>query len=176
MTKKLLILALTLTLATLAFGQTKRHGVGITYDLANLDSDDLPDAISFDGFTIFFKIGFTDNWGLFLDYRDMNDDEDLAFGEEDSYTEYSADAVYMWRPAKKVRPHVKFGLAYVDAEGEIPGFVSLSDNNIGLSFGGGFEAGSPRVAFFLDYEAVFVELFDADTFIGDLGLGIVFKF
>lgn len=159
----------------LSFGAEHKHGIGLGLDSATLDTDSLPEAIEFTGFTLFGKIGFTDNWGMFISYRDMEDDEDLLFGEEDSYTQIGVHAVYMWRPDKRVRPHVKFGLARTDFEAEAFG-LTLSDDGVGISVGGGLEAGSQRVAFFGDLDVNVVSLFGEDFTFSDVTLGVIFKF
>lgn len=82
----------------------------------------------------------------------------------------------MWRPGMGVRPHLKFGLARTDYEAKLPGFPKLSDDGTGISIGGGLEAGSQRVAFFGDCDFTSVSLFDEDFSIGNLTLGIIFKF
>jgi hypothetical protein len=160
----------------LSFGAEHKHGVGLGLDSATLDTDSLPEAIDFTGFTLFGKIGFTENWGMFISYRDMEDDEDLLFGEEDSYTQIGVHAVYMWRPDKRVRPHVKFGIARTDFDAELTGFPTLSDDGVGISVGGGLEAGSQRVAFFGDADVNVVSLFSEDFTITDVTLGVIFKF
>lgn len=159
-----------------SFGAEHKHGVGFGIDSATLDTDTLPEALEFTGFTLFGKIGFTDNWGLLISLRDMEDDELLLGGEEDSYTQIGVHASYMWRPDKRVRPHVKFGIARTDFDAELPGNPTLSDDGVGISVGGGLEAGSPRVAFFGDADLQVVSLFDEDFAIFDVTLGIIFKF
>ena len=159
-----------------SFGAENRHGVGFGIDSATLDSDTLPVPLDFTGFTLFGKIGFTDNWGLLISLRDMEDDELLLGGEEDSYTQIGVHAVYMWRPNRLVRPHVKFGIARTDFDAKIPGNPTLSDDGAGISIGGGLEAGTQKVAFFGDVDATVVSLFNEDFAIGDMTLGIIFKF
>jgi hypothetical protein len=153
-----------------------RNGVGGALVSGTLDCDSCIDELDFEGFAVFGKIGFTDHWGLLLKYRDMEDDEVLFLGEEDSYTQLAVQAVYMWRPRKAFRPHVKFGLERTDFEAEIPGVVRDSDDGVALGFGGGFEAGSQRVAFILDYDFTQVELFDEDFDLANFDLGVIFKF
>jgi hypothetical protein len=106
----------------------------------------------------------------------MEDDENFLFDETDSYTQIGVQAVYMWRPSKTFRPHVKFGLERTDFEAEIGGLTVAADDGVGLAVGGGFEAGSQRVAFFLDYDFTAVELFDEDFETANFDLGIIFKF
>jgi hypothetical protein len=81
----------------------------------------------------------------------------------------------MWRPAKKVRPHVKFGVERTDLEGKIPGFATVSDDDTTLAVGGGFEAGSQKVAFLLDYDITVADIFNEDFAFVNLNLGIIFK-
>jgi hypothetical protein len=141
-----------------SFGAEHKHGIGFGIDSGTLDSDPLPEALEFTGFTLFGKIGFTDNWGLFISVRDMEDDELLLGGEEDSYTQIGVHAAYMWRPDMRVRPHVKFGIARTDFDAELPGNPTLSDDGVGISIGGGLEAGTQRVAFFGEADATVVSL------------------
>lgn len=158
-----------------SFGAEHRHGIGFGIDSATLDNDTLPEALEFTGFTLFGKFGFTDNWGLLISLRDMEDDELLIGGEEDSYTQIGVHAVYMWRPSSRVRPHVKFGIARTDFDAELPG-NPLSDDGAGISVGGGLEAGTQKVAFFGDADVQAVSLFNEDFTITDVTLGIIFKF
>lgn len=152
-----------------------RHGLGGALVSGVLDCDSCVDTFEFGGFALFGKIGLTENWGLLITYRDMEDDEDF-FLLEDTYTQLAVQGVYMWRPARQFRPHVKFGLERTDFEKEVPGSGTVSDDGTALAVGGGFEAGSQRVAFFLDYDFTVVELFDEDYDIANLDLGIIFKF
>ena len=154
-----------------------RHSVGFGLDVATVDSDLFFNEEDHVGFSIFGKIGFSDHWGLFLFYRDMEDDEDF-FGLEQTYQQIGAHAVYMWRPNKKVRPHVGFGLVRTDFEADFSGFV-VSDDGVGASVSGGVEVGSQRVAFYAEYQITVVDLDDFDpdsTTIDDLLAGIIFKF
>ena len=89
------LVTLTLILAVPAFGAEPKSGIGFGLTGGVVDSDSLSDSLSFSGFALFGKIGFTDHWGLVVSYRDMKDDENLAFGEEDSYKQTSVQAVYM---------------------------------------------------------------------------------
>jgi hypothetical protein len=169
-----MILMLVLTLPAVAV--ESRHGLGGALVFGTLDCDSCVDEFDFDGFSLFGKIGFTDNWGLLIKYHDMEDDEDFFLDEEDTYTQFAVQGVYMWRAPKAFRPHVKFGLERTDFEAEIPGLLKESDDGVALAVGGGFEAGSQRVAFILDYDFTQVELFDEDFDLANLDLGIIFKF
>jgi hypothetical protein len=153
-----------------------RHGIGLAVVSGAADCDSCNDAIEFTGYSLFGKIGFTDNWGLMITYRDMEDNEDLFLSEEDTYTQVAVQAVYMWRPTKVMRPHVKFGVERTDLEGKIPGFATVSDDDTTLAVGGGFEAGSQKVAFLLDYDFTLADIFDEDFAFANLNLGIIFKF
>jgi Outer membrane protein beta-barrel domain len=170
------LIALGLSLAAPAFAAEHNSGVGFGLTGGVVDSDSLSDSLNFTGYTLFGKIGFTDHWGLAVAYRDMNDDEDLAFGEKDSYKQTSVHAVYMWRPGKIVRPHVKFGIERTEFEAELPPFPTLKDDDVAGSVGGGLEVGTPSVAFYGDYDLTRVRLFDEDFDIGNLTAGIIFKF
>jgi ribosomal protein L35AE/L33A len=153
----------------------RKHMVGFGLDTAIVDAESLPDSLDFTGFSVFGKVGLTKNWGILLSYRDMEDDENLAFGETDTYTQIGAYGVYMWRPDKVVRPHVKFGVSRIDFEAELPG-LTMGDDDIAFAFGGGLEAGSQQVAFFGDYDFTTVTLLGSDIDFGDLTLGVVFRF
>lgn len=159
-----------------------RHGVGLGYDVAIVDSDLFFATEDFNGFSVFGKIGFTDHWGLFVWYRDMEVDEEFFGVFEEEYTQLGVHAVYMWRPDKTVRPHVGFGLARTDMDVDDFFFnVFKSDQGVGLSVGGGLEAGSEKVALFAEYEFTIVDLDvsvfgEEETRIGDLLVGIIFKF
>jgi len=159
-----------------AHAAESKHMVGVGLETAFLDVDGLPDALEFNGFSVFGKWGITKNWGILISYRDMEDNEDLLFGEKDSYNQIGVYGVYMWRADKKVRPHIKFGASRVDLDVEVPGFPTTSDDDTAFSIGGGMEAGSQRVAFFADYDFCTVSLLGADSDIGDLTLGVAFKF
>lgn len=162
------------------------HNSGLGAALAGgaADCDSCFDATAFSGFALFGKIGITRNWGVLITYRDMEQEDDdlfsLFFNEKDTYTQLAVQGVYMWRPSKTVRPHVKFGLERTDIEREIPGAPKVSADGTGWSVGGGFEAGSQRVAFFLDYDITGVKLDfgafnDEDFAFANLNAGIIFK-
>jgi outer membrane protein with beta-barrel domain len=165
-----------LILAAPAFGAEPKNGIGFGLTGGTVDSDVLSDSLNFTGYMLFAKLGITDHWGLAISYRDMKDDENLAFGEEDSYTQGALHAVYMWRPGKMVRPHVKFGIERTRFEAKEPPFPTLSDDDVAGSVGGGLEVGSPTLAFFGDYDLTRARLFDEDFDFGNLTAGIIFKF
>lgn len=157
--------------------ETRLHMVGFGFTGGIVDNDEIIDEFEFEGVSIFGKIGFTDNWGMLLSIRTMEDDENFGFGAELEYDQFAIHAVYMWRPDKKVRPHVKGGIALTDFEGKnIPFVGDVSDDEAGLSIGGGLEAGSQKVAFFGDYDVTIAELFNEDTTFANITLGIVFRF
>lgn len=151
------------------------HGLGVAIVDATTDCEGCFDR-AHAGLALFGKIGFTPNWGLLVTWRVTEDDEELPLGEEESASQLAAQALTMWRADKAFRPHIKFGLEYTDMEVEIPGLTSRSDGELAPSFGGGFEAGSPTFAFFLDYDLTFVDLFGEDFDIDSLNLGIILKF
>lgn len=159
----------------------RRHGVGIGYVLGTVDYDlEGSESIEFSGYSIFGKVGFSDHWGLALNYVDMKDDEDLPFGEEDAYSQLGLHGVFMFRPEKKLRPHLKLGLSWVDVEAKLAG-RTFSDDAAGLSGGFGLEWGSPRYAFYLDIEFtdVSVELVpgaELDLLVMNTTLGFIYKF
>jgi hypothetical protein len=69
---------------------------------------------------------------------------------------------------------VKFGLQQTDLELTALS-LTIDDDGSALSFGGGFEAGSEKVAFFLDLDYTEVELFDIDFEGANLTAGVIFK-
>jgi len=157
-----------------------RSGGGIGLELGAVEADVFVTDIEFTGFSLFYKQGFTDRWGLLATYRDLEDDEGLLSGESYAYTQFAVHGVYMWRVGKRVRPHVKFGLAYTDFEFKIPGLFSGSDDGTDMSIGGGLEAGSEKVAFFgdFDYSEPTIDFPDAspDLEIANLTIGVIFKY
>lgn len=173
--RAVLILLSGLLLATPAAAASK-HGVGFGLDRATFDSDEFRGDVDFEGFSVYGKVGLSDRWGILIAYRDMDDDEGFSFGAEESYTQVDLQAVHMWMPGATFRPHVKGGLTYVDFEEEIPGVPGLSDDATGFSLGGGFEVGSQRVAFLLDFTLAFVDLVGEDVRLRDLTAGVLFKF
>lgn len=163
-----------------AFAADNRSGAGFGLNSGMVDADSFPNELDFVGYTVYYKQGFTDAWGLLISYKDMEDDEDLFLGEEDEYTQFGIHVVYMWRAGKTVRPHVKFGIANTDFEARIPGWGSESDDDTTISFGGGLEAGSEEIAFFADFDYSEPEItllsVSEDLEIGNLTVGIIFKF
>ncbi len=172
-------------LGTPAIGAENRHGVGFGFNAAIVDSDSFFFDEAHEGFSVFGKYGVTDNWGIFIFYRDMEDDEDFSdvflFPDlEQTYRQFGVRALRMWRADARVRPHVAFGLTYTDMEADFRNVLGIiSDSGVGISVSGGFEAGSQTIAFFTEYSITVVDLSDFDdddTTIGDLVLGIMFKF
>jgi hypothetical protein len=169
------LLLLVIALSGSVLAAERKHGVGIGLVSSNVEPESATD-LDFAGFTVFGKIGITENWGILVSYRDMEDDEDLLFGEEDEYTEIGVHGAYMWRPDNKVRPHVKFGFVRTELEVSVPGFLPADDDGTGFSVGGGLEAGSEKIAFFGDLDVAVVELFDEDFDFVNVTLGVIFKF
>jgi hypothetical protein len=171
------ITAVLFVVATLPAGAAvNKNGAGLSAVAGVLDCESCSDTFDFSGYAVFGKIGLDDHWSLYVTFRDMEDDELFLFNEEDSYTQLSVQAAYTWRVSRAFRPYVKFGVTRTDFEAEAPPLPALEDDGVSLAVGGGFEAGSQRVAFLLDYDFTTVELFDEDFDIGNLGLGILFKF
>lgn len=158
------------------------HFVGFGVDAAIVDSDIFFDEEDHTGFSVFGKYGFNDRWGLFVFYRDMEDDESLfaLIGLEQTYQQIGVRGVRMWRPDKKVRPHVGFGAVHTDFDAEFFGMGTMSDDGIGLSVSGGMEAGSQRFAFYGEYGITVVDLDTIDPFsettIGNFTAGVIYKF
>jgi hypothetical protein len=171
----LTLIALLMTVSAVALAAERRHGVGLGV-VAGTGEPEFAgaDEIDFVGGQIFGKFGITDNWGVLITFRDMEDDEDVS-GLSAEYTQISVHGIYMWRPDNKVRPHVKFGLQQTDLELTAL-TLTIDDDGSAFSFGGGFEAGSQKVAFFLDLDYTEVELFDVDFEGSNLTAGVIFKF
>jgi len=175
--RAILIVVASLVVAAPALAKENRSGAGVAFASGTVDVSvpDVPD-LDFTGYTLFWKYGFTDHWGLLLSYRDMEDDENLLPGEELNYTQFGVHAVYMWRHGKKVRPHVKFGVANTDIEVIDPTLGTASEDELAFSVGGGLEAGSERIAFFADYDFTQFEISGIDFDVANLSLGIIFKY
>ncbi len=175
------VLAILLAVAAPATAADYRSGAGFAFTSGIVDADFLlPEELAFVGYTIFWKVGITERWGVLVSYRDMEDDEFLLFAEEDEYTQIAVHAMAMWRHGKQVRPHVKFGLARTELEATIPFTLNTKDDDTTLSIGGGLEAGSERIAFFADYDFTEPELnlvgIPDDYSIWNLSLGMIFKY
>ena len=179
--RTIFVLAILFAIAAPAMAADNRSGAGFAFTRGIVDSDDvLLEELGFVGYTVFWKFGFTDRWGLLVSYRDMEDDEFLFFFEEDAYTQFAVHAMVMWRHGKRVRPHVKFGLARTELEATGPFIPSTKDDDTTLSIGGGLEAGSEKIAFFADYDYTQPEMnligVSADYDIWNLSLGMIFKY
>jgi hypothetical protein len=173
------MLIVLLLIAMPAFAKENRSGAGIAYTGGDVTVENVPGSGEFDGYTLFYKAGFNDLWGLLISYRDMTiDDKEVLPGEEFDYTQIGVHAVVLWRHGKKVRPFVKFGLARTEIDLVSPSSIpsTFTDDEIGFSVGGGLEAGSERIAFYADYDFTQVELGAADFDFANLALGIIFKF
>lgn len=172
-----LILIVLFAVTVPAIAKENRSGAGIGYTAGNLSVDIAgTDDLDFTGYTIFWKQGFNDLWGLLVSYRDMKDDENLPPGDEINYTQWGVHAVVQWRHGKRVRPFVKFGMAKTDLEVTDTSMGTQSEEETAFSFGGGLEAGTERIAFYADYDFTRAELSSIDFDFGDLVLGIIFKY
>ena len=180
--RTIFILAILLAVSVPASAEDNRSGAGFAFTSGIVDADFvvLPEELAFVGYTIFWKAGITEQWGMLVSYRDMDDDEFLLLAEEDEYTQFAVHAMVMWRHGKRVRPHVKFGLAYTELEATGPFILDTKDDDTTLSIGGGLEAGSEKIAFFADYDYTQPELnligVNADYDVWNLSLGIIFKY
>ena len=166
------VLLLGLSLPALA-SDVRKHGAGLGYVRGYVDSDAFADEIDFDGFSVFGKLGFTNHWGLLFSYRDMDSTESSI---DDKYTQFGVHGVYLWRPARKVRPHVKFGAVRTDFEANLVGVGTLTDDGVNFSVGGGLEAGTQRYAFYADLDYTEMDFILIDLKIPNLTLGVMFKF
>jgi len=174
--RAVLIIVALLVIALPAVAEENRSGAGIALTSSSIDVD-VPgvENIDFGGVTLFWKYGFNDHWGLLLSYRTMTDRETLPPGEEIESRQFGVHGVYMWRHGKRVRPHLKFGVANTDLRFK-DYLDTQSVDDLAFSVGGGLEAGSERVAFYADYDFTQVEFFGFDFDVASLALGIVFKY
>jgi hypothetical protein len=176
----LALLAGFLACTGLALAQEHRHGAGVGFNFGIVDTNPatvdatLNDTIEVSGWNVFGKFGFTDHWAIALEYRRLEDDEDRALKQE--FTQIGAYGLYMWRPAKVFRPHLKFGLVRNGIERSSGSSSPLKDDAVDLGLGGGFEAGSQRVAFFFELNVAITTLLEEDLGIGTYNLGVIFKF
>ena len=82
--------------SSLAFGAGNRHGVGIGLTTGTVVPEDVGEETGWAGVTLFGKIGITDQWGIQILIREMEDDEPPAVANGE-YTQFSVHGVYMWR-------------------------------------------------------------------------------
>ncbi len=164
-----------LILAAPAAAADRDSAVGIGITIGALDSGRNADSIEFEGYTLFGKIGLDPHWGVLLSYRDMSDEDFLLFFQDGEYTQVSAQGSYLWRPRKRLRPFVKFGLTRLDYEGDFGSVPNRSDDGIGYTFGWGLEIGGGFVAFLLDWDYARVDLFGDSTDVVNISFGAVLK-
>ena len=104
-----------------------------------------------------------------------------ATGEEISLDLIGGHAYVTWLETKHSHWYAKMGLSWVDFEDEIPMTGTFSDEAIGPSIGLGVDWGSPRYAFFFDWDLTFFDLEvlpgeKESIHIGATIVGFIFKF
>ena len=173
---QLILVALALTAPAHAERPGFSAGVGLNSGLALVGDDS--GAVTNDsqedlqGFTVFGTVEFSPSWGVAVSYRET--DGELG-SLEMAYNQIAAHAVRRWRVGTRVRPHVKFGLAHTGME-EIDFFGTRSESGVGISFGGGMEIGSQRVAFLLELDSTGVALGDEVKGIANWTAGLAVRF
>ena len=164
--------------------QKGTYAVGVGWSGATINVD-VPrageDKFTADGWGLVGRIGLSKRWGLEGSYRTVQDDEDFATGEEISIDLIGGHAYVIWLETLHTQWYAKMGLSWVDFEDEIPMMGTLSDEAIGPSIGIGFDWGSPRYAFFVDWELTFVNIEvipddDESINVGATVIGFIFKF
>ena len=81
--RALIIVGILIALAAVpVLAKDHRNGLGIAVTQGNVDPEIGGSDLDAEGYTVFWKYGFTDMWGLLFSYRDMDDDEDLLPGQE----------------------------------------------------------------------------------------------
>ena len=175
-----ILLALFLVTPALAEKANLRHGFYMSLTPGRVTGDASGD-VDFLGLTLAVKLGFTRHWGLQLLGRASFDMESSPIDEEDQYQQIGASAVYMFRPMKELRPHVRLGAAWSRLRAEIPSVITIADDQFVPMVGAGLEWGSRKTAFFGEIDYSTGEYFQ-DTIIADdkgifnVSLGVVFKF
>lgn len=175
-----ILLALFLVTPALAEKPNLRHGFYMSLTPGQV-AGDASDDVDFLGLTLAVKAGFTRHWGLQLLGRVSFDTESSPIDEEDQFQQIGASAVYMMRPMKRIRPHVRLGFAWSRLRAEIPKVITIADDQFVPMAGAGLEWGSRKTAFFAEVDYSAGEYFQ-DTIIADdktlinLSLGVVFKF
>ena len=172
----LILVALALAAPAHAERPTFSAGVGLNSGLALVEDDSggVTDDSQQDlqGFTVFGTVEFSPSWGVAVSYRET--DGELG-SLETAYNQIAAHAVRRWREGRRVRPHVKFGLAHT-AMDETDFFGTHSESGVGISFGGGMEIGSKYVAFLLELDSTGVSLGDEVQGIANWTAGLVVRF
>lgn len=145
-----------------------------------------PVSDDFSGFIVFGKAEVTPRWGVLLSYRQLEESGGDAhgdleiFGEDDSFRQLGVYATYRWRARKKLRPHVKVGLALTEFEARTPSAPGDSDNDTSLSLGAGLEWGHPAFSLFteMDLTDLAIEAGGASDHLslGDLTVGFIHRF
>jgi hypothetical protein len=164
--------------------QKGTYAVGVGWSGSTINVD-VPRAgvkeFTADGWGLAGRIGLSKRWGLEFSYRTLRDDMNFATGEEISLDLIGGHAYVTWLETKHSHWYAKMGLSWVDFEDEIPMAGTFSDEAIGPSIGLGVDWGSPRYAFFIDWDLTFVDLEvlpgeKESIYIGATIVGFIFKF
>ncbi len=162
----------------------RKYAVGIGYSGSTVDTDvprGVQEEITFDGWSVFGRIGLSDRWGLQFGYRSMKDDENFDPREDISLDMVGVHAYWVWAETEYSRWHVKFGLAWMDFESKIPSVNTFTDHALGPSIGTGFEWGTPRLALFIDFGLTFADIelvpgAEESFLVGNTISGLIYKF
>jgi hypothetical protein len=175
-----LLLAVFLATPALAEKPNLRHGFSMSLSPGRVQGDTSGD-VDFMGLALALKAGFTRHWGLQLLGRASVDTQSSSIDEESEFQQIAVSAVYMLRPMKEFRPHIRLGGAWSRIKTDIPGVINTADTEILPMAGGGFEWGSRKTAFFAEVDYVTGEYFQDTSFADDktivnVSLGVIFKF
>ena len=162
----------------------RKYALGLGYSGSTVNFDVPRDGTSeftFRGWGLVGRIGLSERWGLQFGYRNMDDHESLNTGEEISLNLITAHAYWVWLETKNSRWHVKFGLSWMDFESRIPSVGTSTDHALGPSVGTGFEWGTPKYAFFVDFGLTFADIelipgVEESLLVGNTISGFIYKF
>jgi hypothetical protein len=162
----------------------KKFAVVVGYSGSTVDVDvdrDGDDKLTFDGWGVSGRIALSKRWGIQFGYRNMDDDEHLDSGGSLSLDMIVVDSYFFWLKTDHTRWHVKAGLTWTDFEEKIPSVGTSSDQALGPSIGTGFEWGSARYAFFVDFGVTWVDIElipgkEESFIVGNTLTGFSFKF
>jgi hypothetical protein len=163
---------------------TRKYAVGVGYSGSTVEADverDGDDQIVFGGWSIFGRAGLTERWGIQFGYRSMEDAESYSSGEEITLDLVGAHAYWIWLETKHSRWHAKFGLTWMEFESKTPTVTRVSDLGVTPSIGTGFEWGSPKYAFFVDFGVTVVDIElipgnEESLLVGNTITGFIYKF
>ena len=178
----ILIHAVSATIDARAARPTFALGAGYSGSTVNADVDrgDMSE-FTFDGVTVFARIGLRPRWGIHLAISAVEDGESFSNGEDISIRVVHLHAYRSWRPDFHFRPHVKFGLMWMDFETDHGAGPTVESDDVSPSVGLGFEWGSPRVGAFVDvgFAPADIELdagVEESLFVGNTAIGFFYRF